>query len=197
MLGIGSQRTGTSGPSPSPRNDHASGTPKPRGDNLPQAGYSKPVDYRPYAPGDFDQLFAIETLCFPPNLRFTRRYLRDLFRRPQTAAWVAEENNQLAGFAAASRAIRQGGITAYVETIEVLPDLRGQGIGSELLRRIETSVAAAGVQTIWLHVDARNAGAIRLYEALQYLCEGGREDFYADGNAALIYKKQLPNESLS
>jgi len=149
------------------------------------------VDYRPNAPADFDQLFAIETLCFPPNLRFTRRYLRDLFRRPQTAIWVAEENNHLAGFSAASWAVRKAGITAYVETIEVLPDLRGQGIGSALLRRVELSAAAAGVQIIWLHVDARNAGAIRLYEALQYLCDGSREDFYPDGNAALIYRKQL------
>jgi len=102
-----------------------------------------------------------------------------------------EENNHLAGFSAASWAVRKAGITAYVETIEVLPDLRGQGIGSALLRRVELSAAAAGVQIIWLHVDARNAGAIRLYEALQYLCDGSREDFYPDGNAALIYRKQL------
>jgi ribosomal protein S18 acetylase RimI-like enzyme len=151
------------------------------------------VHYRPYAPADFDQLYAIEALCFAPNLRFTRRYMRELFRRSQTATWVAEKNNQLGGFAAAAWAVRKVGIVAYIETIEVLPDFRGHGIGSELLRRIEGSATAAGAHTIWLHVDARNAGAIRLYESLQYLCEGGREDFYPDGNAALIYRKQLSN----
>jgi len=40
-----------------------------------------------------------------------------------------------------------------------------------LLRLIEGSARAAGAQLIWLHVDAENASAIRLYEAHGYLCE--------------------------
>jgi len=149
------------------------------------------VNYRLYALGDFEQLYAIEQLCFAPELRFSRRYMRDLTRRPNKAAWIAEENGQLAGFAVAAWAVRKAGIVAYIETIEVLPEYRSQGAGGELLRHLESSAISASACTIWLHVDAANADAIRLYQAHGYLCEGSREDFYPGGNAAFIYSKPL------
>ncbi len=40
---------------------------------------------------------------------------------------------------------------------------------------------------IWLHVEAANASAIRLYEAHDYRCEGRKENYYPLGQAALIY----------
>jgi ribosomal protein S18 acetylase RimI-like enzyme len=44
---------------------------------------------------------------------------------------------------------------------------------------------------IGLHVDAENAGAIRLYESGGYRLEGRQENYYARGRAALIYSKRL------
>ena len=62
-------------------------------------------------------------------------------------------------------------MVAYIQTLEVLPERRGRGVGGELLRRIEGSARAAGAQSIWLHVDAENAAAIRLYERHGYRYE--------------------------
>ena len=55
-------------------------------------------------------------------------------------------------------------VVAYIATIEVLPMFRRQGIGAELLRRLEGSANAERAIAIWLHVDMENAAAIRLYE---------------------------------
>ena len=149
--------------------------------------------YRLYKPGDFARLYAIEEACFEVPFRFSRAYMRQLVHSAQAATWIAEEDGRMAGFAIADWTEQRGGTAAYIQTIEVLPERRGHGVGSELLSRIEGSARAAGVQAIWLHVDAENADAIRLYEARGYLREGRQEHYYARGRAALVYGKPLLN----
>jgi ribosomal protein S18 acetylase RimI-like enzyme len=150
------------------------------------------VLYRLYKPEDFDQLYALEELCFEPPSRFSRHYMRQLVNRSNGATWIAEEDGQMAGFAIVEWAERKSGVpsdrsssqgckhgvTAYIQTIEVTPEARGQGVGRELLRRIEGSACAAGAGMIWLHVEAANAAATRLYEANGYRCEGRKENYY-------------------
>ena len=147
--------------------------------------------YRPYKPEDFAALYAIEERCFQPPLSFSRRTMRQLVNSTHAATWIAEEDGRMAGFAIVQWAEEAGHIIAYIQTIEVAPEQIRHGIGGELLRRIEGSVRLAGAQAIWLHVDAANAGAIRLYEANGYRSEGRVENYYARDRAALIYAKPL------
>lgn len=147
--------------------------------------------YRLHTPEDFAALYAIEEICFQPPLRFGRGYMQRLVRRPASATWIAEENGRMAGFAIVEWARKSTGVVAYIATIEVLPEYRHRGVGGELLRRVEDSALAADAAVLWLHVDARNAGAIRLYEAHGYRCEGREENFYSPRRAALIYRKLL------
>jgi len=147
--------------------------------------------YRLYTPDDFDPLYAIEEVCFQPPFRFGRRYMRKLIDSATAATWIAEEDGRMAGFAIVEWTQEVGGINAYIPTIEVVPEWRGQGVGGELLRRVEGSARGAHAPWIWLHVDAENAAAIRLYEANGYRNEGREEDFYSLGRAGLIYGKPL------
>lgn len=147
--------------------------------------------YRPYTPADFDALYALEEACFEPPFRFSRRYMRQLVQRANAATWVAEEGGRMAGFAIVEWTRCKGEITAYIQTIEVAPDARGHGVGHALLCRIEDSARAAGAQLIWLHVEAANGDAIRLYEADGYSCEGRVENYYPLGRAGLVYAKTL------
>jgi ribosomal protein S18 acetylase RimI-like enzyme len=149
------------------------------------------VLYRPYTPQDFDQLYALEELCFEPPQRFSRRYMRLLVNRSNAATWIVEEDGRLIGFAIVEWAERKNGVTAYIQTIEVAPAARNQGVARELLGRMEGSARGAGAALIWLHVEATNAGAIRLYESQGYRCEGRKENYYPLGRAALIYGKRL------
>jgi ribosomal-protein-alanine N-acetyltransferase len=149
------------------------------------------VLYRPYTPQDFVQLYTLEEACFAPPERFGRRYMRQLVQRPQAATWIAEEAGRMAGFAIVVWTLGKSEMTAYLETIEVAPEARGQGVGRALLGHIEESARLAGSALIWLHVEAGNAGAIRLYEAQVYSCEGRQENYYPEGRAALIYVKRF------
>ena len=89
---------------------------------------------------------------------------------------------------------REAKLVSYIQTLEVVPERRGEGVGRELLRRLERSARAAGASLIWLHVDAENVAAIRVYELHGFVCEGREEDYYGRDRAALIYGKPLGAE---
>jgi ribosomal protein S18 acetylase RimI-like enzyme len=145
------------------------------------------VEYRLYAPTDFAALYAIEEVCFQPPLRFGRGYMRQLVSAADAATWIAEEDDRMAGFAI----VEWTEATAYIQTLEVMPERRGAGVGAELLRLVERSAQDGGSKLMWLHVDAKNNGAIRLYEKHGYCYENKQEDYYGRGRAALIYSKRL------
>lgn len=149
------------------------------------------MDYRLYTPRDFDALYAIEEVCFHPPYRFGRRYLQWLVNAQNSATWIAEQGTNMAGFGIVEWTPSIRGLSAYIQTIEVLPGNRGQGAGRELLRRLEQSARDTGAITLWLHVDATNATAIALYEAHGFLPVGEEKNYYAAGRDALIYRKQL------
>ncbi|HEY2472077.1 MAG TPA: N-acetyltransferase [Terracidiphilus sp.] len=154
------------------------------------------MHYRFFEPDDFDDLYAIEEICFQPPQRFSRRYMRELTSSPDAATWIAAESSRyMAGFAIVEWAQQISGIIAYIDTIEVLPGFRGRGIAAELMRRLEGSANAERAITIWLHVDAENAPAIRLYERLGYHNTGRADHFYARNRPAAIYAKGLQNQT--
>lgn len=150
------------------------------------------MHYRLFEPDDFDDLYAIEEICFQPPERFSRRYLRQLTGSADAATWIAAEpNGKMAGFTILEWAPQNSGVVAYIETIEVLPEFRGRGIAAELMRRLEGSANAERAVSIWLHVDAENASAIRLYERLGYQNTGRADHYYNRNRAAAIYAKSL------
>jgi ribosomal protein S18 acetylase RimI-like enzyme len=155
------------------------------------------VDYRLYVPEDFWPLYSIEEVCFQPPHRFSRSYMRQLIRQPNAATWIAEQDGRICGFGLVEWAREAGEMAAYIQTLEVLPEVRGQGVGGELLRRMESSARVAAACAIWLHVDAENAAAIRVYERSGYRVSGREENYYGRGRAGLIYAKPLRAEQES
>jgi ribosomal-protein-alanine N-acetyltransferase len=149
------------------------------------------VNYRLFRPEDFAALYAIEEVCFQPPHRFGRSYVRQLVWQANAAAWVAEDNGRLTGFGIMEWSDEPEGVVAYVQTLEVLPEARGQGVGRELLRRMEESARGAGAAVAWLHVDAENEGAIRVYERAGYRVTGREPDYYGRGRAGLVHMKPL------
>jgi ribosomal protein S18 acetylase RimI-like enzyme len=149
------------------------------------------VHYRLYGSADFAQFYAIEEICFQPPVRFSRRYLRQIIESSNSVTWVAEQDGSVAGFSVAEFTTEFDRTFAYVQTIEVAPAHRNQGIGTELLRRMEDSARAAGATIVWLHVDRENDAAIRLYQARGYRHQGSQEHYYDRGRPADIYVKSL------
>ncbi len=83
--------------------------------------YKTKLNYRLYKPEDFEAVYGIEEVCFQPPMTFGRRYMRWLVQAQNAATWVAEDDGALAGFAIVewTQAIHE--ISAYIQTIEVLP----------------------------------------------------------------------------
>ena len=149
------------------------------------------MQYRPYHPADFEQLYAIEEACFDTVLRFDRRYMRQLTERDSSVTWTAEENGRLAGFVIVEWTRMLRGVVAYIQTIEVDPAFRRRGIARELLRLAEESAYQARATYIWLHVDENNAAAIALYLSCGYERHGRHPGYYENGHSAEIYAKPL------
>src|SRR5579859_2720511 len=133
---------------------------------------------RLYQPADFPQLYAIEQECFQPPFRFARRYMQQLIANPNSATWIAEEDHHMTGFGIVQWSIEDPQTIAYIQTLEVSPTHRKQGIATQLLTRLESSAQAAAAQLLWLHVAETNTPAITLYQAHGYQPQGREENYY-------------------
>jgi GNAT superfamily N-acetyltransferase len=84
------------------------------------------------------------------------------------------------------------GRTAYdwlfVELLFVPDELRGQGVGTDLMRRAEREALARGCHSAWL--DTFEFQARDFYERLGYTCFGELSDYPA-GNRRYFMKKAL------
>ena len=70
---------------------------------------------------------------------------------PATGTWLADT-------------WRTGDRIGEIESLGVLPEYRGRGIGSRLLEVLEQALSAAGVRDLMLGALPGNTAAIRLYE---------------------------------
>jgi GNAT superfamily N-acetyltransferase len=99
-------------------------------------------------------------------------------RRGQYAAWLEDErtfvllarrHERAVGYAFARvadsmSATWDGGTILDVETLSILPEARGSGIGSRLLARLREEVAVRGYDQLTLTAVAANRDALRFYE---------------------------------
>ncbi|MDD5169105.1 MAG: GNAT family N-acetyltransferase [Syntrophales bacterium] len=77
--------------------------------------------------------------------------------------------------------------------IIVRDDFQGQGAGRELLSMSESSIQAAGGRRIYVETSARDQyePTRRFYEAQGYRQAAFLPDFYASGDAKIIYVKVM------
>ncbi|MGO4804162.1 ribosomal protein S18-alanine N-acetyltransferase [Arthrobacter sp. 2MCAF15] len=102
----------------------------------------------------------------------------------------------------------QGGIVGYaglmciepisdVQTIAVVPEQEGKGIGSALLTELIVESKRRRAQDVLLEVRADNPRAQQLYRRFGFEQIHIRPRYYRDGVDALIMRLQLPREPLS
>ena len=78
---------------------------------------------------------------------------------------------------------------AYIQTIEVLPDYRGQGIGAELLRRLEDSAPRKAPVKSGFTSMPRMPPPSTFTSAAAIAQPGREEHYYARHRAAVVYLK--------
>jgi ribosomal-protein-alanine N-acetyltransferase len=145
-----------------------------------------PADIRPAHVSDVDALVALENSVFAGD-RISRRSFRYLIAVPSALVLVKRSGADLAGYAVVL--LRRGSMRARLYSIAADP--RFAGIGHRLLGAAEEAAARRGAAELSLEVRQDNERAIRLYERSGYRRFDRVPGYYADGAAALRFRKAL------
>jgi ribosomal protein S18 acetylase RimI-like enzyme len=106
---------------------------------------------------------------------------------PETMTLVASVDGQMAGFAI----MHFGDLRAHLLLLAVEPAHRKSGIGSAMLKWLESSCVTAGIQDVRLEVRAGNTLAQHFYRNRGYASAGRIEGYYDRREAAVILQKVL------
>jgi len=143
---------------------------------------------------DLDAIYNIETISFGYEA-FTKNFLLELMFRSPEFFIVAEKDNKVVGYLSA---VAEGHFNrlCHILSIAVLPEYRGQGIGSELLKYLIDLVKMKKISSIILEVKKNNNIAINVYKKFGFKIIGYKYRYYRDGSDALVMKLDLHDFNL-
>ena len=150
----------------------------------------------------------IERLTRPEQLEGVLEIERASFNNPTTREWYERElarpgvcflyvlrtpEAPVAAFCAFWYVADQ----AHINNLAVRPELRGRGLGSQMLEAVMVEVQRLGAGSLALEVRRSNVAAQRLYLRAGFRQEGIRQSYYTQPvEDALILVKRLPNSQL-
>jgi [ribosomal protein S18]-alanine N-acetyltransferase len=169
-----------------------------------------PFTIQDFQPADFETLWRIDQLCFPPGISYSRAELKHYIRRRGSFTLLAVDAvpstmavpdlgrdkkslspipaaNPIAGFIVAE-ASRDSG---HIITIDVIADARRAGVGSLLLAAAENRLRAARCRTVELETAVDNVSALSFYKRHDYHLIDTFPRYYSNGVDALLLKKDL------
>jgi GNAT superfamily N-acetyltransferase len=129
-------------------------------------------------PGDLEQLVALLGLLFDDEEEFApdaakqRRALEAILSDPDVGlVFVAREGERIVAMASLLYTVStaEGGRAALFEDLVVLPERRGRGIGSALLRHVIASARTERLTRITLLTDRGNKRAQALYRKVGFV----------------------------
>jgi ribosomal-protein-alanine N-acetyltransferase len=151
------------------------------------------VTLRDMEPADIPAVHALERRLFPVDAWPLQMFRDELAQTDTRRYLVAEVHGGIVGYA---------GLMCIepisdVQTIAVVPEQEGKGIGSALLTELIAESRRRHAQDVLLEVRADNPRAQQLYRRFGFEQIHVRPRYYRDGVDALIMRLQLPREPLS
>jgi ribosomal-protein-alanine N-acetyltransferase len=133
-----------------------------------------PIIERASSDADLDGVLAIEDASF--NNPTSRAWYEAELKRPDVCfIYVLRiPSHPVAAFCAFWLVADQ----VHINNLAVWPELRGGGLGAQLLEGIVAEAARLGAELITLEVRESNAPARRLYERAGFYQEGIRKNYY-------------------
>lgn len=147
---------------------------------------------REFRPTDLDALWRIDQLCFMDGISYSRDELAYYISMRGAFTLVADTDGTIAAYIVGFRDRRGVG---HIITIDVLPDHRRSGVGSQLLAAAEQRLADSGCARVLLEVAVDNAPAIAFYKRHHYSVLKTIPRYYLNSLDALLMGKTLPPPS--
>lgn len=128
------------------------------------------------APADLDGVLALEEASF--NNPTSREWYEGELKRPDVCYIyvLRTPGHPVAAFCAFWLVVEQ----AHINNLAVMPELRGQGLGTQLLGAIIAEAAHLGASELTLEVRASNTPALRLYAKAGFDRTGLRKNYYSN-----------------
>ena len=134
---------------------------------------------------DLESVLYLEKVCFEGDA-WTILDLTYALSAPNKIRFKALVDENFAGFAAAENHTKE--CISWITTIAVRPEYRNRGVASALLDACEACFSFPKVR---LAVNVNNFAAIRLYRKYGYREIETWNNYYMNGDNALIMEKQL------
>lgn len=124
---------------------------------------------------DLDGVIAIEEASF--NNPTKREWYEGELQRPEVCfIYVLRTPEQpVAAFCAFWLVAEQ----VHINNLAVLPELRGRGLGTQLLEAVIAEAAHFGAELLTLEVRESNTPALRLYARSGFVRDGVRKNYYS------------------
>ncbi len=104
---------------------------------------------------------------------------------------ATDGDGRVTGYVVADVTPNYGHDIGHIKDIAVHPDRRGEGIGSALLERALSILAAVGARSVKLEVRESNEAALRLYREFGFDVLRRVPRYYDDGEDALMMVREL------
>lgn len=126
------------------------------------------------SPEDLDGVLALEEASF--NNPTTREWYEGELKRPDVCFIyvMRTPEHRVAAFCAFWLVVEQ----AHINNLAVLPELRGHGLGTQLLEAVIEEAAHLGAELLTLEVRESNTPALRLYARSGFERVGVRKNYY-------------------
>lgn len=94
---------------------------------------------------------------------------------PHGAAYLIGPKNGPVGYIVVSfgYSVEMGGVIGFIDEFYIRENVRGRGMGGEVLRTLMPALADYGVKALHLEVERANEGAKRLYSRLGFVARDG------------------------
>lgn len=157
--------------------------------SAPETAGSSPagVVFRPMAAADLPAVHNLERRLFPVDAWPLQMFVDELAQAQTRSYLVAEAGGAIVGYAGLM-CIEP---IADVQTIAVVPEYEGRGIGSALLAELIRESRRRHAADVLLEVRADNPRAQQLYRRYGFEQIHTRPRYYRDGVDALIMRLQL------
>jgi ribosomal-protein-alanine N-acetyltransferase len=137
---------------------------------------------------DLDEVQALERQLFSADPWSAGQFWSELARVPESRWYVvARRGPRIVGYAGVFLVVPE----ADVQTVAVAAEEQGRGTGRVLLGALIDRAQGSGAAVLHLEVRADNAAAIGLYQAMGFVPDGRRRDYYGRGRDALLMSLRM------